>query len=230
MPGRAAHSIWFEVLGEHGIPSVRRLGRASSSQGQPILLRIAQIARGRPELRWAGDLARMSQVAFVAYITAGSLLSLSYWDLFWTLIVVLGATHRLVLRGCRDPTAAMGRNSLARRASVAVPGGRRRCNLTGRRGRREMETIYYGGSPGVHRLAGDLEHPAARKRRDRRRFWWPFDYTLNAADTSRSPTSRRTPNGRGGAIQPGNPACGARKEGGRPARSEGAGVAGSRTG
>lgn len=113
MPGvnaRAAHSIWFEVLGEHGfVMSAIWLGMLAA--GGLYTLRVARLTRNRPELRWAYDLARMTQVAMVAYMSAGSFVSLSYWDCFWTLMVTMGAVYRMVTQAVHgtvatDPAAA----------------------------------------------------------------------------------------------------------------------------
>lgn len=101
----AAHSIWLEVLGEHGFPTFF-VWLGILLAGVFYSLRIGALARGRPELQWAADLARMAQVSVVAYTTAGSFVSLSYWDFFWTLLVVLGATHGLVAAAARQPRAA----------------------------------------------------------------------------------------------------------------------------
>ena len=92
---RAAHSIWFETLGEHGFV-VFGLWLGILVAGGLYTLKIARRTRDRPELRWAYDLARMSQVSMVAYMSGGSFLSLAYWDCFWTLMVVLAAVHHLV--------------------------------------------------------------------------------------------------------------------------------------
>jgi putative inorganic carbon (HCO3(-)) transporter len=92
---RATHSIWLEVLGEHGFPTFF-VWLGAMIAGAVYSLRITKLARGRDDLRWAYDLSRMSQVSMVAYAVGGSFLSLSYWDCFWTLMVVIAATHALV--------------------------------------------------------------------------------------------------------------------------------------
>lgn len=111
---RAAHSIWFEVIGEHGW-----LGFAVwlciLGAGFWYSLRVARLAKDRPGLEWAGDLARMSQVAMVAYAAGGTFLSLSYWDFFWALMVLQPALHALVMQAATAPVAARG---------AAVPAGR----------------------------------------------------------------------------------------------------------
>ncbi|MCW8084802.1 putative O-glycosylation ligase, exosortase A system-associated [Sabulicella glaciei] len=100
---RATHSIWFEVLGEHGWVGFG-IWFALLLAGIWQTFRLAALARGQPKLRWAWDLARMSQVSIVAYMAGGTFLSLSYWDYFWTLLVVVAAARAVVLRQARQET------------------------------------------------------------------------------------------------------------------------------
>lgn len=119
---RAAHSIWFEVLGEHGFPTFL-IWLGIIVAGVVYSLRIARATAGRSDLRWAHDLARMSQVSIVAYVVGGTFLSLGYWDFFWTLIVVLGATHAAVQRAVSTaemPQAAMPHAAPGWRGGVAA--------------------------------------------------------------------------------------------------------------
>ncbi len=108
---RADHSIWFEALGEHGIPAFL-VWLSIIAAGVLYSMHITRLARDRPDLKWAYDLARMSQVSVVAYCSGGTFLSLAYWDFFWTLLVIVAAAHALVLQsvqqeaGQRRPTAA----------------------------------------------------------------------------------------------------------------------------
>jgi probable O-glycosylation ligase (exosortase A-associated) len=96
-PARAVHSIWFELLGEHGVPTfVVWVGLTLA--GAYYAARLRRLTRDRPDLAWAGDLGRMAQASIAAYLVAGSFLSLSYWDFYWTLLVVVGASHALVAR------------------------------------------------------------------------------------------------------------------------------------
>jgi probable O-glycosylation ligase (exosortase A-associated) len=107
MPGvaaRAAHSIWFEVIGEQGF-IVSGIWLAMLLTGGFYTLRIVRTTRRRPELRWAYDLARMTQVSMVAYMSAGSFVSLAYWDCFWTVMVTMGAVYRLVSEEVRTTSA-----------------------------------------------------------------------------------------------------------------------------
>ncbi len=96
-PARAVHSIWFELLGEHGFPTFI-LWSGLTIAGVVLSSRLARMTRGRPDLAWAHDLGRMAQVSIVAYVVSGTFLSLSYWDFYWTLLVVIAATHALAKR------------------------------------------------------------------------------------------------------------------------------------
>lgn len=117
---RAAHSIWFEVIGEHGwLGFAVWLGIFAA--GVWYSLRIIRLAQGRPGLGWAVDLARMSQVSMVAYAVGGTFLSLSYWDFFWALMLVQAAVHALVVQALAAPAAAA-----AEAAAAGEPGWRGR--------------------------------------------------------------------------------------------------------
>lgn len=109
-PARAVHSIWFEFLGEHGFPA---FAVWLSVSGVALLYarRLARLPADRPDLAWARDLGRMAQVSVVAYAVSGTFLSLSYWDLYWTLLVAVGAAHALAMRALREGAGA----------AVAVP-------------------------------------------------------------------------------------------------------------
>lgn len=96
-PARAVHSIWFELLGEHGFPTFF-IWTGLSLTGLFYAIRLARMTRKRPDLAWAHDLGRMGQVSIMAYLVSGSFLSLSYWDFYWTLLVVVAAAHTLAKR------------------------------------------------------------------------------------------------------------------------------------
>jgi probable O-glycosylation ligase (exosortase A-associated) len=131
IPARADHSIWFETLSEQGfIGFAIWLGILVA--GTLYSFAITRQARDRPDLRWAYDLARMCQVSITAFVTGGSFLSLAYWDYFWTILVVLGATRALVAAAAPHaapaqaaPSArswqAEGSAAPARRAATARP-------------------------------------------------------------------------------------------------------------
>ena len=88
--GRAAHSIYFEVLGDHGFFGL----------GLYLLILVAAwyntsatiaAARDRPEMEWAVKLARTMQVSMIGYLVGGALLSMAYYDGFIILLALTGA-------------------------------------------------------------------------------------------------------------------------------------------
>jgi probable O-glycosylation ligase (exosortase A-associated) len=94
VPGevRAAHSIYFQMLGEHGFVGL----------GLFLLLWLlvwrsaswtARQARGREDLRWAARLSNMIKVSLVGYFVGGAFLSLAYFDLPYNLLVLVVATQ-----------------------------------------------------------------------------------------------------------------------------------------
>ena len=85
------HSIYFEVLGEHGWIGLTIF----LSLGLTALLtcsRIVKLSRDRPDLKWASDLAKMMQVCLVGYAAAGTFLNLATFDLFYHILTIIFLT------------------------------------------------------------------------------------------------------------------------------------------
>ena len=87
---RAVHSIYFEVIGEHGFLAFA-VWLLMPLTGFASAARIIRLTKKRPDLTWAHELAKMSQVSIVTYLVAGAFLSLCYWDYFFTLLTILGS-------------------------------------------------------------------------------------------------------------------------------------------
>ena len=91
----AAHSIYFQVLGEHGFPGLiffLGMGFFTWRNGSWII----EKTRDRPDLSWANALARMLHVSQVAYATGGAFLSLAYFDLPYYVLVLMVLTKSFV--------------------------------------------------------------------------------------------------------------------------------------
>ena len=108
MPGEtfhAAHSIYFQILGEHGY-----IGLAIYLLVLLLPLYNASLVvwrtRKNPDLAWAHDLAEMIRVGLLAFYVGGAALSVAYWDGY---LVLLALTSTL-----RELTAP-------KRAGVTVP-------------------------------------------------------------------------------------------------------------
>ncbi len=118
---RAVHSIYFEILAEHGFPTFF-VWLGITISGVVAAQRIIKRASGVPELEWCVDLAKMSQVSVIAYLTAGAFLSLSYWDFYFTLLVVVAATYQHVQQALGEPATGW-RLAAARRVRLPIRGG-----------------------------------------------------------------------------------------------------------
>lgn len=98
---RAVHSIWFETLGEHGFATFA-IWVAITGVAVLNTITIQRDSKGIPELQWCRDLARMAQVSIVAFVVAGSFLSLGYWDFYFTFLVAIAATRMMVRQVVRE--------------------------------------------------------------------------------------------------------------------------------
>ena len=102
--GLAAHSIYFQVIGDHGFIGIALfLGLLGSALLNTVM--VLNMTRGRPDLRWANQLARMLQVSIIAYMVGGAALSMAYYDGSLILIVLTAALHYTVKRGAPEAAA-----------------------------------------------------------------------------------------------------------------------------
>ncbi|HUZ72214.1 MAG TPA: putative O-glycosylation ligase, exosortase A system-associated [Stellaceae bacterium] len=85
----AAHSIFFQVLGEHGFIGLA-IFLAMIASAFLNLRAVMRLTAKVPEMKWANDLARMIQLSLLAFCVGGAALSLAYYDLF-TLWICLSA-------------------------------------------------------------------------------------------------------------------------------------------
>ena len=91
----AAHSIYFEILGDLGFVGLF-LFLATIAASLWNCRWIVRRTRGRPELAWAADLARLSQISLVIYLVTGAALSMGYFELVYILVAVLSRCRRIV--------------------------------------------------------------------------------------------------------------------------------------
>ncbi len=89
------HSIYFEVLGEHGFVGLT-IFLIIGYLGWRIGKRIIKLSKGSESNKWAGDLAAMIQVSLIGYAIGGAFLGLAYFDLPYQLIAILILTLRII--------------------------------------------------------------------------------------------------------------------------------------
>ena len=120
---RATHSIYFDVLSEHGY-----IGFALFLM---IMLYswfncswLIRHSRDRPDRAWADLLGRMGHGVLVAYWTAGAFASQAYLDEYWCVVFLLDAARRIVAREVATSSGAVPSASSvrlrARQARVAA--------------------------------------------------------------------------------------------------------------
>ena len=90
-----AHSIYFQVLGEHGYIGLF-LYLLFWFLTYRLAGRVVRLAGDRDELQWAHMLGSMSKVSLAGFAVGGAFLSLAYWDMPFYIMVMLLCTERLV--------------------------------------------------------------------------------------------------------------------------------------
>ncbi len=94
---RAAHSIYFQMLGEHGYVGLflfLLLGFATWNSAAWIRKNV----KNDEERRWMGDLAAMIQVGLAAYASGGAFISQAYFDLFYHFVAVIAICRVMLMK------------------------------------------------------------------------------------------------------------------------------------
>ncbi len=119
----AAHSIYFQVLGEHGFVGLGLyllLGLLTWRMAAAI----ARLGAGRDEWRWAVSLATMVQASLIGFAVGGAFLSLVYYDVPYYLMAALAAVRVLMREARPAPMPPLGaraaKNRMARGAAPAT--------------------------------------------------------------------------------------------------------------
>ncbi|HNP35728.1 MAG TPA: putative O-glycosylation ligase, exosortase A system-associated [Woeseiaceae bacterium] len=108
---RAAHSIYFQILGNHGFIGLFLFLMIWVS-GFRSAGKLRKLAAKRKEGVWARDLGAMVQVSLIGYAAGGAFLSLPYFDLPYNLLVMVMLARKWVEReGWHEPaqTLLLGR-------------------------------------------------------------------------------------------------------------------------
>jgi probable O-glycosylation ligase (exosortase A-associated) len=105
----AAHSIYFQILGEHGFIGLFLFVAVGASTWVTAGA-AKRMAKGKEDLAWLGPLMDMVKVSMAGYAVGGAFLSLAYFDVPYYLLVIVVAAR--VLAGqktevpMRDPFAS----------------------------------------------------------------------------------------------------------------------------
>jgi putative inorganic carbon (HCO3(-)) transporter len=100
----APHSIYFQVLGEHGFVGLALfllflfLAWRTGS-------RVLRFCKGKPELQWASNLAAMCQVSLIGYVVGGAFLTLAYVDQIYDIVAIMLLLEKVLMLKSTTPKA-----------------------------------------------------------------------------------------------------------------------------
>lgn len=103
---RAAHSIYFQALGEHGFVGLGLyllLGFLTWRTGTWIV----RNTKNLEEYKWAYSLATLIQVCLIGFATGGAFLSLLYFDVPYYLMAAMIATRMLVEKELKEKASSV---------------------------------------------------------------------------------------------------------------------------
>ena len=104
---RASHSIYYEVLAEHGFMGLFFFFLLLSTAlltGQKII----RMCKDQVQMKWAKDLAIAIQGGIIGYAVGGAFLAMSLFDLYYHFIVLMIATYGIALRQVKAIEAEHG--------------------------------------------------------------------------------------------------------------------------
>jgi probable O-glycosylation ligase (exosortase A-associated) len=107
----AAHSIYFQVLGEHGFVGLAIyliiIAAAFIKCG-----RLMRATRDKPEMRWIYDLVMMIQMSLLVFCVGAAALSMAYYDVFVLLLSLLMPLSEAVFPQLAPKTRRIRTNDL----------------------------------------------------------------------------------------------------------------------
>ena len=90
----AAHSIYFQVLGEHGFIGLGFYILIIIFAMRDCRIVVRQ-TKNQPEWAWAHELARMLEVSFVTFYIGASALSMAYYDGYMTTLALISGLREM---------------------------------------------------------------------------------------------------------------------------------------
>lgn len=93
----AAHSIYFQILGEHGYVGLV-LFLSIGVVGWQTARRIIKTSGADPNLAWAGELAKAIQISLIGYAVGGAFVNIAYWENPYYEIVGLMVVEAVLLK------------------------------------------------------------------------------------------------------------------------------------
>ncbi len=118
-----AHSIYFQILGQHGFVGLG-LFLALWISTWRWAAKLRKEARGIPQARWAEDLAAMCQVSLVGYAVGGAFLNMAHFDWPYDVMAMVVLARVWVLRRGWETDPAVRKPRRWQRLLGILPPGR----------------------------------------------------------------------------------------------------------
>jgi probable O-glycosylation ligase (exosortase A-associated) len=115
---QAAHSIYFQMLGDHGFPGLA-LFLAMIAASYLTLTRVRLTVKGQGQHAWLGHYARALQIGLVGYLVSGAFVSMGSFDLLYTFVVL----SPILLREARERAVVGSQSSNEERHGTGSPDG-----------------------------------------------------------------------------------------------------------
>ncbi len=120
----SAHSIYFQVLGEHGFIALG-LFLLFWFLVWRMCSQVATMTRSQPPYQWAYWVAQTVKGSLVAYLVGGAFLNLAYWDMPYYLFVAVAVTRTCIkeqrTRAAQTLSAPDSAGERAELRTAAVP-------------------------------------------------------------------------------------------------------------
>lgn len=114
---RAAHSIYFEVLGDHGFVGLL-LFLAIMGNAFVTALQIRRMTAFRSDLLWARDMSDTLALSCFAFTVGGAGVSLAYFETYYVVVCLLEALRQYVLAQVRPASGQLPAQVRAASASA----------------------------------------------------------------------------------------------------------------
>lgn len=115
-PVLVAHSIYFQILGDHGFIGLF-LYLSMWFSTYRMAGNLKKLTENRPDIVWIRDLGRMIQVSLLGFFVGGAFLSVAYWDVPFYILVLVVAMNRIA----RKPQEKIQSNPVPTSPAEAQP-------------------------------------------------------------------------------------------------------------
>jgi putative inorganic carbon (hco3(-)) transporter len=116
-----AHSIYFQMLGQHGFIGLG-LFLALLVSVLRTLRAIQKDARANPDLNWMGDYAAAIRIAIFGYAVSGAFLNVAFFDLLYLFVGITAVLHKELAASQATPATSEQTTSLSRRTRLQIQG------------------------------------------------------------------------------------------------------------